>query len=33
VPHQGPIDIGDVVVPTEPHLLGVAEAQAINTDG
>ena len=29
---RGPIDIGDVVVPTAPYLLGVAEAQAINTN-
>jgi hypothetical protein len=28
----GPIDIGDVVVPTAPYLLGVAEAQSINTN-
>jgi hypothetical protein len=33
LPYRGPIDIGDVVVPTEPYLLGVAEAQAINTNG
>jgi hypothetical protein len=30
--YRGPIDIGDVVVPTAPYLLGVAEAQAINTN-
>jgi hypothetical protein len=28
----GGADIGDVVVPTAPYLLGVAEAQAINTN-
>ncbi|HZM38555.1 MAG TPA: hypothetical protein VFB94_05545 [Acidimicrobiales bacterium] len=30
--YRGPIDIGEVVVPTAPYLLGVAEAQAINTN-
>jgi len=30
--YRGPIDIGQVMVPTAPYLLGVAEAQAINTN-
>jgi hypothetical protein len=30
--YRGPINLGNVVVPAAPYLLGVAEAQSINTD-